>query len=270
MEIQGADDILDDLPDLVGRIPEPLQRRGDGTVGDLEVTAPSELLELDQGEVGLDPCGVAVHEKADGPGRSQRGGLGVAVPMLLAELDGTVPRLASGRHQLFGASLRVDSAHMMGHTVVVGLRCVAGSSAVVPHHRKHCIAIIGELWEGPEDARHLGRGRISVPGEDGGQGTGNCPALIGVISDADPHQQRTEVGVAEAERPVVVRTLGDLLGRELSHRHRNLEHDRPQPDGMPVAVDVEHPGRIVVELSEVQRRQVAGGVVEEHVLAAGV
>ena len=51
---------------------------------------------------------------------------------------------------------------------------------------------------------------------------------------------------------------------------RDLEHDRPQPDGVLVGLDVEDTGLVVVEADQVDRRQVAGGVVEEHVLRARV
>ena len=73
-------------------------------VDDLEVAAAGQLLELHQREVGLDAGGVAVHHQADGAGRRDHGGLGVAVAVLLAERDGVVPGAAGGRDQpLVGA-----------------------------------------------------------------------------------------------------------------------------------------------------------------------
>ena len=54
---------------------------------------------------------------------------------------------------------------------------------------------------------------ISLAAHDGGEGGGEVAAGVGVIGQAEGHQQRAEVGVAEAERAVVVRVVGDLLGR---------------------------------------------------------
>ena len=80
-----------DLGDLVFRITQRAQGGGDGAVDDLEVAATGELLELDQREVRLDAGGVAIHDQADGAGRRDHRRLGVAVAMLLAELQRLVP-----------------------------------------------------------------------------------------------------------------------------------------------------------------------------------
>ena len=86
----------------------------------------------------------------------------------------------------------------------------------------------------------------------------------------DGHQQAADIGVAEAERAEFVGELGDLLGRELRHHHRDFEHDGPQPHRVLVALDVEVAGLLVAEGEQVQRRQIAGGVVEEHVFRARI
>ncbi len=64
-------------------------------------------------------------------------------------------------------------------------------------------------------------------------------AFVGVVGDARRHQQAADIGVAEAERAVLVGELGDLLGRELRHQHRDFEHDGPQPAGVLEGLDVE-------------------------------
>ncbi len=106
-------------------------------------------------------------------------------------------------------------------------------------------------------------------------------AGVGVIGNAGRHQQAADVGVAEAERAEVVGALRDFLRRELRHQHRDFEHDGPQPGGVFVALDVVEfrlqlfavgngGQRRVVERQQVHRRQIAGGVVEEHVFRARV
>ena len=52
----------------MGRVAQAHAGLGDGPVDQLEVAAAGQLLELHQGEVGLHPGGVAVHEQADGAG----------------------------------------------------------------------------------------------------------------------------------------------------------------------------------------------------------
>src|SRR5205085_2504105 len=61
-----------------------------GLIDDLEVPAAGELLELDEGEIGLDAGRVAVHDEADGAGRGDDGHLGVAEPVLDAEFEHAV------------------------------------------------------------------------------------------------------------------------------------------------------------------------------------
>ena len=92
VEVAVADRIGLDLGDLALGIAERAQRLGHGAVDDLEVAAAGELLELHQREVGLDAGGVAIHDEADRAGRRDHRRLGVAVAVLLAELDGAGPR----------------------------------------------------------------------------------------------------------------------------------------------------------------------------------
>ena len=70
---------------------------GDGVVDDLDHAAADELFVLDEGEIGLDAGGVAVHHKADGAGGGEDGDLGVTVAVLLAEGEGGVPGVLARR-----------------------------------------------------------------------------------------------------------------------------------------------------------------------------
>ena len=92
-----------------------------------------------------------------------------------------------------------------------------------------------------------------------------------VIGNARRHEQAADVGEAEAQRAVAVGQLGDLPRRELRHQHRDLEHDGPQPAGMLEVANVEaRVARAGAERHQVERGEVAGRVVEEHVLRARV
>ena len=92
-----ADGVGDDLADLRLAVAERAQGLGHGAVDDLEIAAAGELLELDQGEVGLDAGGVAIHHQADGAGRRDDRDLRVAVAVLLAERERVAPRRRAPR-----------------------------------------------------------------------------------------------------------------------------------------------------------------------------
>ena len=97
-------------------------------------------------------------------------------------------------------------------------------------------SLVGRVaGERAESLRHLGRGRVALAGHDRGHRAGEGAGLVGVVRHAAHHQHRAEVGVAETERAEVVGEPGDLLARELRHQHADLEHDRPEPDRVPVA-----------------------------------
>ena len=261
--------VADDVVDLAVGVAEPMQGAGHRLVDDLEVAAAGELLELDQREVGLDAGRVAVHDQADRAGRGDHGDLGVAVAVLLAELQGLVPSAAGRVEQVARADPRVD-AHRRGvELLVLGLADRVGGPAMVADDPEHRLAVVGEAGEGPVLGRELGRGRVAGPGHHGGHGPADRDRFVGVIRHAADHEVGAEVGVAEPERAEGEAELGDLAARELRHQHRDLEHDRPQPAGVTDRLDVEL-AVLVDELHQVQRGQVAGRVVEEHVLGAGV
>ena len=78
-----------------------------------------------------------------------------------------------------------------------------------------------------------------------------------------------EVGEAEAERAEVMRVLGDALGRISGVVDQDFLRDDQRVDGVAETFDVER-AVALPKLHQVQRRQVAGRVVKEHVFRAGV
>ena len=269
-EAAVADRVGLDLGDLRLGIAEHAQSLRHRPVDDLEVAAAGELLELDQREIGLDAGGVAIHHQADGAGRRDHRDLRIAVAVLLAELERTVPGgLGVLDQALVGAGLVVERDRRGRHLLVAGALAVR-RAAVIADHPQHVLAVFLVAREGAEQARHLGRGGIADAGEDGGQRAGDLAAGIRVVGEARRHQQPAEIGVAQPERAELVAELGDLARGELCHQHRDFEHHRPQPDGVLVALDVELPRRVVPERQQVHRGEIAGGVVEEHVFRARI
>ncbi len=258
-----------DLGQLRLAVAERAQGLGHGAVDDLEVAAAGELLELHQREVGLDAGGVAVHHEADGAGGGDDGDLGVAIAVLLAELQGPVPGGAGVLGQARVAQGRRVERHRRHGQRLVAVGLAVGGAAMVAHHAKHGLAVVGEAHEGAALTRHLGRGGVADAGHDRREGAADGAALVGIVGDARRHEVAADVGVAEPQGAVIVGKLRDLAARELRHDDGQLEHHGPQPHGVLVGGEIEALVRLP-ELQQVQRGEVARRVVEEHVLGARV
>ena len=125
--------------------------------------------------------------------------------------------------------------------------------------------------ERAELARHLRAGGVAFAGEDRGQRGANRPALFAVVRNPRLHQHCAEIGIAQVRAcgtgsdSRAIASLGKLaISTEISStivqmRMRVL-----------VAFDVESPSLGIEERQHVQRCQVAGRVVEEHVFRAVV
>ncbi len=190
-------DVLDDLLDLLRVVAQLAERHRHGLIDDLHQAAADQLLVLDQRDVGLDAGRVAVHHEPDGAGRRQHGRLGIAEAVLLAHLDDFVPQRPGRLHQLLGD---------------VGLVDVLERRAVLPHHAQERLAV--DLVAGERTAviaRDLRRLRVGGAVHDGGDGGGVVTAGVAVVRHAARHQQRAEIGVAEAEGTEVVAVPLDRL-----------------------------------------------------------
>ena len=141
---------------------------------------------------------------------------------------------------------------------------------VIADHPQHRLRIGLVPGEGAALGGDLGRGRISAAGENGGERGADRPAVVAVVRDAGRHEEPADVGVAEAKGAVVIGEARDLARRELRHRDRDFERQRPQANRVLVALDVERLGRRIAELQQVERGEIAGRVVEEHVFGARI
>ena len=263
-----ADRVVDDAADGIVVISQRCQSLGHRAVDDLEVAAAGQLLELHQREVGLDAGGVAVHHQADGAGGRDDAGLGVAVAVLLAQLKRTIPRGPGALHEVRVRAVRGVQRHREGRKFLVARGLRVGRPAVVADDPQHVLGIGLIAGEDTQLGGHLGRSGVSDTGQDGAERTAQRPALIRVIAMAEHHQEPADIGVSEAEGAVPVGQLRDPGAGELGHGDRDFQSHRPQPDRMFVGRRVERP--VVQESQKVDRGQVAGGVVQEHVFRARV
>ena len=248
-------DVLDDRLDGLLRVAELLEGPRDRQVDDLHRATTDELLELHEREVRLDARGVAVHHEADGPGRGQHRRLGVAVAVLLTELDDLVPRLGGSAVDVLvhdpKRADRVVGSGVLAHDPLVGVR-VPG----VPGIRAN-------------NTGQLSRTLVGGTGEQRGDGGRERAPTLGVVAVAGGHEQRAEVGVADAELAVVARGDADRLGREVREADRDV-HRRDDELGHLLELRGVEGVVVLEELEQVQRGQVARGVIERHVLRARV
>ena len=96
----GGVDVADDGVHLGFGVAELGERGGNGLVDDLDHAAADELFVLDEGEVGLDAGGVAIHHEADGAGGGEDGDLGVAVAVAFAVGERAIPGVLAGGDEL--------------------------------------------------------------------------------------------------------------------------------------------------------------------------
>ena len=146
----------------------------------------------------------------------------------------------------------------------------AASAAVHAQHAQHVLAVLGVAGERAH-ARRPSRADVAYawPVMSAVMRAGPRAAGVGVVRQAERHEQRAEVGVAETELTEPARRVGDLLGRVVGVADEDLLRGEHDLDGGLEALDVER-AVVVEELQQVEAGEVARRVVEVHVLAARV
>ena len=136
-----------------------------------------------------------------------------------------------------------------------------------PHHAVVRLAVLLVALVGAHRGRDLGRAPVGAAGHQRGDRGGRPAAGVGVVGDAVGHQVGAEVGVAEPELAERARVAADLLGRVARGTDDDLLREQHHVDGVLEGLDVERPVG-AAELHQVQRGEVAGRVVDVHVLAS--
>ena len=137
------------------------------------------------------------------------------------------------------------------------------------NHVEHRIAIAQVAAERAHALGNARRLRVGFAGHQRGNRAAEIPAAVGIVGQRQRHQQRAQIGVAKPERTVIVRIARDFLGGIAGVVHQNfLRRDRhvhrvAESLGIKLAVRPE-------KLQQIQRSQVAGRVVKEHVLRARI
>ena len=139
--------------------------------------------------------------------------------MLFAEGEGAVPAFAGGCEQAArGHRVGVDELRGVdadGHDVevfVIAHAALGGGifphivrgPAMVADHPQHVGAVAFVHREGAQFAGHLGAGGVAFAGQDRADGGADRPAFFAVVRNAGLHQHGAEIGVAQAERAVLI------------------------------------------------------------------
>ncbi len=141
---------------------------------------------------------------------------------------------------------------------------------MVADDAQHVLAVRLIAGEGAELARHFGGRRIGHAGHDRGERAADRARFVGVVGDAGRHQQAADIGVAQAERAVAVESTAISFDGNCAIITEISSTMVQSRTACSYDVDVELLGRVVTELQQVQRREIARRVVEEHVFRARV
>ena len=161
------------------------QRLRHGVVHDLDHAAAHQLLVLHQRQIGLDAGGVAIHHEPDGARRSDHRGLRIAEAGPLAQLIGVFPDLLRRLVQI--ARERAGCPYDSRRCRCIRITSRNGSSF-------GCIARARTGRFGNARA-----GQISLAAHHGRDRARPIAALLAVVGNAHRHQQRAQIGKAQAQ-----------------------------------------------------------------------
>ena len=246
--------VADQGPRLGFAVAEAGEGERQGAVDESQAPAADELLALHERELGLDAGGVAVHRQRDRAGGREAGDLRVAEAVLAPQGDRLGPALEHRRAEGRRQQRRVDRR---------GRRRVGGD------HAPHRGGVLGVAGEGPAGGREPRRLPVGGARHQRGDAGGEGARGLGVVRQAAGHEQAPEVGEAEAERAEAPRGLGDCRRRIAGVVDEDLLRRDQHLAGVREAGGIEARRRRP-EAHQVQRREVAGALVEEQELAAGV
>ena len=137
------------------------------------------------------------------------------------------------------------------------------------HDLEHGVTVGSVPLKGSFGCRQLGGGGVGVAGHHGGDQCGECAAVIAVIRVAQAHDECAEVGIAEPKRPVRVGVVCDAVAGVAGVVDQDFLGDDEHAHDVFELIEIKIPF-VIGELHQVDRCQVAGAVVEEHVFGTGV
>ena len=245
--------ILNNISDLCIAVAEAAQGHRDGPVDNLEHATAGQQLVFHQRDIGLHTGGVAIHHECNRTGRGEHGHLGIAIAIAAAQLDGFIAAALRGSTEIIGAA-RVNPLHRI---------------AVHFHHVEHRFPVFFVAFKSAFFLCQTGGLDVRLQVQDRRQRAGNGATFVAVVRQTERHQEAAEVGKPQAEWAEFVAVAGDGFGGVAGIVDENFLGRDVNFGGGLVAFDVKA-AVIPAEFHQVQRRQIAGGIIEEHVFAARI
>ena len=138
-----------------------------------------------------------------------------------------------------------------------------------PHHRVVSVAVLGVAVVRTHRRGDPRRAQVGAPGHQRRDRGGRASSRVRVVRHAVRHQVGAKVRVSHSQLAERAGVGADLLGRIARRGDDDLLREEHDVDRVLERLDVERPVR-PAELHQVQRGEVAGRVVDVHVLAARV
>src|ERR1035437_5022019 len=260
-------DVRDDFGDGGRIITEAEQRIWHAAIDDFQHPAACEQFVFHQRDVGFNAGRVAIHQKRNRAGRREHGDLRVAVAVLTSFGERAVPAFAR-----FGFEIIEFRARLNGfHGFAVQLDDAEHRLNVVLRHGffntgATGIAVTRKRAGGSGDFRAL---LVGMSGHDGGDGTGQRAAFVGIVRQAVAHAERTEVRKTEAERAKDVGVFRDVLRRITRIIHEDFLRGGVNAHGGFETLKVNFVTG-PFEFHQFQRREIARGVFDKNLFAAWI
>ena len=248
-------EIGQDLLNFVFTVTELAKRHAHRLIRNFEKPTTYEFLVLDESNIGLHPRGVAIHHKGDGPGRSQHRDLGVLEPVFAAFFHCRIPNFTRSTEQL-----RAD-------TVVIHL---VRSVPVHTDHFQEWLPIHSEFLKRTHGMCNFRAHQVGLAAHQRCDRSRKIPALVAVVGLPLGHQKSPEIRVTETQWPEKVTVFLNRLGgvaREIDQYLLGKNRQRHR------RTKVVHLERLILGIDEghqVQARQIAGRIVQEHIFGTGV
>ena len=141
---------------------------------------------------------------------------------------------------------------------------------MIANDAQHVLTVFVKAFEGSMFRCQQCARCIRAASQNCAESSANCATFIAVVRRSRLHQHGAEICITQSKRAILPGEFGDFLRRETCHQHRNFQHHRPEVNCVLVARNIEVSRARIIELQQIDRRQIARRVVEEHVFTARI
>ena len=166
-----------DILYLLGTIAKAFKGLVNRLVDNLEIAAAGKLFKLDNCELGLDTCCIAVHDQSDGTCWCDNTDLGVSVTMFFPHIERLVPDLSGSFEQIGRTVFRIYPAGPDRKSFIIVFRHVVRRPAMIFYHPQHFSGVLLITGERPQIFCQLRRCLVRFTCYQSGYRSGNRQRL---------------------------------------------------------------------------------------------